>query len=170
MTIPSGLSATNTIYGSTALCSTLAAFSVSQSYSQSVGLFGRGIRPSQGPLPPHRTTETQNKGTQTSMPWVGLEPTIRAFERAKTVHASHRAATAIGVQYTRIWRRVQSASWTAPQKQEIHLPQKDTETLLTIAITMICYITLQPQACYTVTTTYFPTWQVKVKLSLCTPT
>jgi hypothetical protein len=31
------------------------------------------------------------------MPWVGFEPTIPAFERAKTVHALDRAATVIGV-------------------------------------------------------------------------
>jgi hypothetical protein len=30
------------------------------------------------------------------MPQVGLEPTILAFERAKTVHALERAATVIG--------------------------------------------------------------------------
>jgi hypothetical protein len=36
------------IYGSTALCWTLAAFSVSWSYTQSVGLLGRGISLSQG--------------------------------------------------------------------------------------------------------------------------
>jgi hypothetical protein len=48
------------------------------------------------PLPTHRTTQTQNKHTQTSMPWVGFEPTIPAFERAKTVHASDHAATVIG--------------------------------------------------------------------------
>jgi hypothetical protein len=30
------------------------------------------------------------------MPWVGLEPTIQAFERAKTVHALDCAATVIG--------------------------------------------------------------------------
>jgi hypothetical protein len=35
-------------------------------------------------LPTHRTT--QNKRTQTSMSWVTFEPTIPAFERAKTVH------------------------------------------------------------------------------------
>jgi hypothetical protein len=42
------------------------------------------------PLPTHRTTKTQNKRTQTSMPWVGFEPTIPAFERAKTFHALDR--------------------------------------------------------------------------------
>jgi hypothetical protein len=30
------------------------------------------------------------------MPGVGLEPTVPAFERAKTVHALDRAATVIG--------------------------------------------------------------------------
>jgi hypothetical protein len=31
------------------------------------------------------------------MPQVGFEPTIPVFERAKTVHASDRAATVIGI-------------------------------------------------------------------------
>jgi hypothetical protein len=43
-----------------------------------------------------RTTQTQNKGAQTSMPQVGFEPTIPAFQWTKTVHASDRAATVIG--------------------------------------------------------------------------
>jgi hypothetical protein len=30
------------------------------------------------------------------MPWMGFERTIPAFERVKTVHALHRAATVIG--------------------------------------------------------------------------
>jgi hypothetical protein len=34
------------------------------------------------PLPTNRRTQTQNKRTQTSMPSVGLEHTIPAFERA----------------------------------------------------------------------------------------
>jgi hypothetical protein len=38
------------------------------------------------PLPAHRTAQTQNKRTQTSMPRVGFETTIPVFERAKTVH------------------------------------------------------------------------------------
>jgi hypothetical protein len=41
----------------------------------------------------HRITQTQH--SQTSMPWVGLEPTIPAFEQAKTVHAIDRASTVI---------------------------------------------------------------------------
>jgi hypothetical protein len=43
------------------------------------------------PLSTHRTTQTQNNGTQTSMPWVGFE-----LERAKTIHALDLAATTIG--------------------------------------------------------------------------
>jgi hypothetical protein len=42
------------------------------------------------PLPTCRTTQTQNKPTH-----VGFEPTIPAFERAKTVHALDRAGTVI---------------------------------------------------------------------------
>jgi hypothetical protein len=34
--------------------------------------------------------------TQTSMPWVGFEPTIPVFETEKTVHTLDRAATVIG--------------------------------------------------------------------------
>jgi hypothetical protein len=48
------------------------------------------------PLPTHRTTQTQNKRTQTSIPRVGFEPTIPVLEWAKTVHTSDRAATVIG--------------------------------------------------------------------------
>jgi hypothetical protein len=77
-----------------------------ESYRQSVGLLGRVISPSQGlylyteqhkhrPLPIHRTTQTQNKRTQTSMPRAGFEPTTPVFEWAKTAHALDRAATVI---------------------------------------------------------------------------
>jgi hypothetical protein len=84
------------IYGSTALCWALIAFSVSWSF-YTVGrtpwmrdqLVAR-------PPPTHRATQTQNKNTQTSMPWVGFEPTIPAFVRAKTFHALDCAATAMG--------------------------------------------------------------------------
>jgi hypothetical protein len=55
-----------------------------------------GDQPVARPLLTHRTTQTQNKRTLTSLPWVGFEPTIPAFERAKTVHALDRAATVIG--------------------------------------------------------------------------
>jgi hypothetical protein len=65
-------------------------------YTQSVGLLGRVISPSQGRYL-HTGRHKQKKRTQTSMPWVGFESTIPAFERAKTVHALDRAATAIGL-------------------------------------------------------------------------
>jgi hypothetical protein len=54
-----------------------------------------GDQPVARPLPTHRST--QNKRTQTSMPRVRFEPTIPAFERAKTVHALDRAASVIGI-------------------------------------------------------------------------
>jgi hypothetical protein len=47
-------------------------------------------------LPTYRTAQTQNKRTQMSMPWMGFEPTIPAFERAKAVNALDGAATGIG--------------------------------------------------------------------------
>jgi hypothetical protein len=53
-------------------------------------------QPVERPLPTHRTTQAQNESTQTSMPPMGFEPTISAFERAKTVHALDRAAAVIG--------------------------------------------------------------------------
>jgi hypothetical protein len=39
-------------------------------------------------LPTHRTIQTQNKRTHTSMSLVGFEPTIPVFKQAKTVHAA----------------------------------------------------------------------------------
>jgi hypothetical protein len=61
-------------------------------FTQSVGLLGRGISPSQG-----RYLHTgQNKRTQTSMHQVEFEPTIPVFERAKTVQPLDRVATVIG--------------------------------------------------------------------------
>jgi hypothetical protein len=41
---------------------------------------------------------TQNKSTQTSMPWVGFETTIPSFKRAKTVHVLDRTATVIATE------------------------------------------------------------------------
>jgi hypothetical protein len=64
------------------------------SYTQSVGLLGRRISPSQS-LYIHAEYK-QNKRTQTTMPWVGFELTIPVFERAKASHALDRAATVIG--------------------------------------------------------------------------
>jgi hypothetical protein len=44
-----------------------------------------GDQPIARPLSAHRTTQKQNKRTQTSMPRVGFEHTIPVFQRAKTV-------------------------------------------------------------------------------------
>jgi hypothetical protein len=63
--------------------------------TQCVGPPWTGEQPVSRPLPTHRTTQTQNKRTQTSMPRVGLEPTIPVFERAKAVHALDLAANVI---------------------------------------------------------------------------
>jgi hypothetical protein len=57
--------------------------------SQTVGLLGRVISP---PQSRYLNTEQHKYRIiayphQTSMPWVGFEPTIPASERAKTVHA-----------------------------------------------------------------------------------
>jgi hypothetical protein len=49
------------------------------------------------PLTAHRTTQTWNNRTQTPMPRVEFEPTIPAFERAKTVQALDNMATVIGI-------------------------------------------------------------------------
>jgi hypothetical protein len=56
-----------------------------------------GDQPVARPLLTHRTTQTQNKRTQTSMPRMRFEPTTPVFERRKTVHALDRAATVIGI-------------------------------------------------------------------------
>jgi hypothetical protein len=61
----------------------------------STGLRGRGDQAVARQLSIHRTTQHQNKRTQTSMPEVSFEPTIPPFERVKTVHALDRAAIVI---------------------------------------------------------------------------
>jgi hypothetical protein len=69
-------------------------------FSQTVTLLGQVISPSQGRYLNAEHKHRINTYThQTSMPWVGFEPTIPASERAKTVHALDRAATVIGSYY-----------------------------------------------------------------------
>jgi hypothetical protein len=58
-----------------------------------------GDHPVARPLHTHRTAQTQNKRTQTSMSQVGFEPTIQVLERVKTVHALDRAAAVFGPFY-----------------------------------------------------------------------
>jgi hypothetical protein len=61
-------------------------------FSQTVGLLGRVISPSQG----HYLNTGQHKHRITSYIHQTFELTIPASERAKTVHALGRAATVIG--------------------------------------------------------------------------
>jgi hypothetical protein len=103
------------IYGSTALVD-LGRFFSFLIYTQSVGLLGRGDEPVARPLPTERTTQTQNKRTQTSMPRVAFEPTITVFQRAKTVHVSDRAATVIG---RKLLRLLSSIPVLDSRKQEL---------------------------------------------------
>jgi hypothetical protein len=56
-------------------------------YTQSVRTHWKRDQPVARSLPTHRTTQTQNKHTQTSMTRVGFKPKTPVFERAKTVHA-----------------------------------------------------------------------------------
>jgi hypothetical protein len=74
-------------------------------FSQPIGLLGRMISSSQGrDLHTGQHKHRINACThQTSMPWVGFEPTFQASERAKTVHALDRAATVTGGLLTTIF-------------------------------------------------------------------
>jgi hypothetical protein len=61
-----------------------------------------GYQPVARPLHAYKTTQTQNKRTQISIPQVGFEPAILVLERAKTlVHGSDRAATVIGTRLSK---------------------------------------------------------------------
>jgi hypothetical protein len=50
-----------------------------------------GDQPVARPLPAHRTKQTQNKRRQTSMSYVGSEPTMPTFEGVKIFYAFDRA-------------------------------------------------------------------------------
>jgi hypothetical protein len=78
-----------------------ASYSVRNHFSQTVGLLGQVISPSQGRYL-NTGQHKQNKRTQTSMPRVGFEPTIPASERVKTIHALDRATTVTGL-YIHTW-------------------------------------------------------------------
>jgi hypothetical protein len=73
------------IYGSTALCWILAAFSVSS------GILGQGISSSQC-----RYLHTEQHKHRLNSNRVGFEPTISLFERTKTVHTLDSVAFMIG--------------------------------------------------------------------------
>jgi hypothetical protein len=72
------------------------------------------------------------------MPWVGFEPTIPAFERAKAVHALDRAANVIGcITFRRAYYmkcNVYWSSYTAISRRQIHLFNLLAFQAITIAI------------------------------------
>jgi hypothetical protein len=70
-------------------------------------------QPVSRPLHTHRTTQTQNKFIQTSMPRVGFEPIIPVFERAKTVHTLDRAVIVIGVWNVKSTKYERLHSWSS---------------------------------------------------------
>jgi hypothetical protein len=86
-------------YGSTALCWTLAAFSVSWSFTQSVGLLERGINPSLGRyLHTGQHKHRINAHRHPRLKWESKpsQAKIPVFERAKTVHTLDRVANVTG--------------------------------------------------------------------------
>jgi hypothetical protein len=58
-------------------------------------IYWTGDQPAARLLSAHRTAQTQNKGTEISMPREGNEPVIPVSEREKAVHALDCVATVI---------------------------------------------------------------------------
>jgi hypothetical protein len=116
LTCAASLGLSFSLYGLTALCWALAVFSFLILYI--VGNLGRGMSPSQGRYL-HMTTRTQNKSTHTSMPRVGLQPTIPVFERAETVHSLDRAATVIDVSRPAPYNTFSTARWLKTDRRHI---------------------------------------------------
>jgi hypothetical protein len=115
------------LYGSKAVCWTLATFSVSSSFYKVGTIPWTGDQPIARRLSTHRTTQTQNKRTRTSMPWVGFEPTIPVFEREKTVHALDCAATVIGILQNYIVQYTGSKSFCRTTRFKILAVSHSTE-------------------------------------------
>jgi hypothetical protein len=64
-----------------------------------------GDQPDSRSSPTHRTTRTQNKSTQRSMPRAGFEPVSRVFELVKMVYALDRSATVTGaILHCSVWQ------------------------------------------------------------------
>jgi hypothetical protein len=104
------------------------------------------------PLPTQKTTQTQNKHTQTSMPRKGFEPTIPIFERPKSVHASDRAATVIGMSTLKI-----ETVWSFETSKSLFFtPLLMKKVLIFIVVeTLKLYINIQKYAAILVAPRWF---------------
>jgi hypothetical protein len=76
-----------------------------------------GISPTRGHYL-HIEQDKQKKRRQTTMPWVGFEPTILEFDLAKTVHPLVRVATVMGCILIRIYlsnHRIETTYWKSKE-------------------------------------------------------
>jgi hypothetical protein len=80
--------------------------------TQSVGLLGQGISPSQGRYV-HKTTQTQNKRAQTFTPRLGFELMIPIFEQEKTVQCLRLLwwSSIYHTDFNYIWGKVSIFCW-----------------------------------------------------------
>jgi hypothetical protein len=111
------------IYGSTAPVD-LGRFFSFLIYTESVGLLGRGISPSQDR---YLHTEHKHRINAHKYPFLEWESNmIPVFERAKTVHALDSAATVIGSIIYCIHNMNEDASWSVIWRRPLHNNYKFT--------------------------------------------
>jgi hypothetical protein len=99
---------------------TLAAFFSFLIHIESVGFLVRGSARRKAAIYTQNIM-TQNNCRQTSVPRVRFEPTIRAFERAKKVHALDRAATVIGSLSCNNLNNYLVENWTGLQRKYLSI-------------------------------------------------
>jgi hypothetical protein len=110
---------------------------------------GRATRTGDQPVP--RRLPIQNKRTQTSIPWVGFEPTIPAFERAKRVDASARghgdrpsSTNSCKIPVLTVWYHEE---WILHSKRMI-FPSQTCFVLKDLLAWMCSSLTPRPRVCY----------------------
>jgi hypothetical protein len=124
---------------------------------QSVRLFGREISATQGRYL-YTTTQTQNKRRQISMPWMGFEPTIPVFERAKIFHARPRGrcdlqseAGATLTEYTHKYRsgllQQEPHQNVHPRSEKSRFPEWPVPLCLRHSVTLITSTPIMERAC-----------------------
>jgi hypothetical protein len=100
-----------------------------------------GDKPTTRPLPTHRTTQTETKCTQTSMPRAGFELTILMFGRVKPVYASDLAHNVIGtvaikafqkLSRVKVERKIPTFRRTGPSMTSILLMRPDRVSETTV--------------------------------------